>query len=91
MAKAIYQYKVNSAGDIPLENRRPVVALGIQGPAGTVFSINNGDDIQIGQYGIYELDLSGGLGLIQTIKIVEPPTDTVIVDTIYDITEGGVL
>jgi hypothetical protein len=36
-----------------------VTQLGIQASPGTIFTLNNGTDIQIGKTGIYELDLEG--------------------------------
>ena len=68
----------------------PVIQLGIQALPGTTFRINGGNNIQIGQYGLYELDLSelGGQILDLTfIKIVTNETHNInsaLVDIVYE-------
>ena len=52
-----------------IENGWIITKLGIQGPTDTKFQINGGGPILIGQYGIYELDLSNGLGVITSLKL----------------------
>ena len=61
---------------------KKVYKLGIQGPAGTKFIINGYADatyqegtawdhvIEINQYGIYELDLKEGLGVIISLEFI---------------------
>lgn len=47
-----------------------IVALGIQAPPNTAFTINGGNEIYIGSTGIYELNLqSGNLGTINSLII----------------------
>lgn len=73
-----------------------IVAIGIQGPRGTRFCINESelqDDnaIVLGKTGIYELDLTNGFGLITSI-IIEiknlQPAEQVIVDYLYKAEEA---
>ena len=61
-----------------------VIKLGIQGPPGFQFSLNNGDLITLGKYGIYELDLMG-IGYITnfTWKETSIGNHTVYVDYVY--------
>lgn len=71
---SVYQFKYNNENDIPKDNilkeLGPVVTIGLLGPAGTKFTINNGGDIEIGSFGRYELDLSkGDLGRIVSLQI----------------------
>ena len=63
------------------------VRLGIQGPEGLQFALNvttfptseegviNPQIITLGKYGIYYLDLTGGLGLIQGVVFNNPSAD----------------
>ena len=51
-----------------------VIKIGIQGPAGTKFTLNNGSNIEIGAYGIYELDITG-LGYITDMRLISLPND----------------
>lgn len=86
------------------ENNEIVTKLGIQAPPGCVFQVNTNDNagsITIGLYGIYEIDLSGGLGTIQSLSTnVEQLTtinqtdafvqiNKIIVDYVYESTEPG--
>ena len=68
----------------------PVIKLGIQAPPGIRFTINGGGKIEIGAYGIYELDLSGGLGKITDITFSDEKllgeSEKILVDIVY---EGG--
>ena len=62
---------------------KAICKLGIQAEPGTKFTINsenddNGGQIEIGKYGIYELDLSGGLGTILSIKLVSEDKEAII-------------
>lgn len=66
------------------------VRIGVQGPQNTQFALNvnnfpdTDDDsriITLGKYGIYYLDLTGGLGLIQNICFESAPVaETVLID-----------
>lgn len=65
------------------------VRIGVQGPQNTKFALNvdnfpEEDDsriITLGKYGIYYLDLTGGLGLIQNICFESAPgTGEVLID-----------
>ena len=60
--------------------------IGILAPQGTEFSLNNGDNIMyIGQYGVYELDLTKENSLITKITISSiPEGGSVIVDYINE-------
>lgn len=89
----IYQIIIGEGGrDMPTPNTNvldyyPVIKLGIQGPPGTIFQINNGSDIEIGAYGIYELDFSSGLGKIMDLKIKKCEFKTIkklIIDIVYE-------
>lgn len=81
---------VETTGEI-LTNNEKVVALGIQGKPGTTFKINGGNNIVIGKTGIYELDLTNGLGLITSLDIIELPTpiQPMLVDILYVANEIG--
>lgn len=65
-----------------------VVMLGIQAAPGTPFKLNNGSTIQMGYFGIYELDLNRIGGLVNSIKIAKaatyPKDSKVIVDILYE-------
>lgn len=66
------------------------IRIGVQGPQSTQFALNvnsfpeaAGDSriITLGKYGIYYLDLTGGLGLIQNIYFnTAPVKGTVLID-----------
>ena len=65
------------------------VRIGVQGPENTQFALNvngfpkAGDSriITLGKYGIYYLDLTGGLGLIQNICFnAAPSKGAVLID-----------
>lgn len=81
------QITTQEKGEI-LKNNEKVVALGIQGPPETIFQINGGSDIKIGKTGIYELDLTNGLGLITSINFTEVPGN-ILVDILYITNELG--
>lgn len=70
-----------------LENYSGVTRLGIQGAPGIEFSINEGGTIVMGQYGIYELDLSNGLGVITNLQFTRYPENAVqkkiYIDIVY--------
>ena len=69
-----------------LGNKIPVIKLGIQGQPNVSFSINDGNNIILGQYGIYELDLSG-IGQIISLKFNGGNVDEnrkLIVDIVYE-------
>ena len=85
-----------------LQNYNTVLQLGIQAPPGTIFTINAGNNtsigsaIEIGDTGIYELDLKDSLTYITTLALMVPSylyaTSTkqaleafdVIVDILYE-------
>ncbi len=74
MSKTIQQVKYT---DPILENKEvfsrvQVTKLGIQGPPGTLFTLNGGSKIQLNQYGVYEIDLTG-LGFITIMVITSGP------------------
>lgn len=93
MAKKIHQFtdeNIVFEGNI-LQNYPRVTKLGIQGqPNYTSFKINGSNDsIVIGRYGIYELDLTGLGGMINSLEFVNTVDNKdykMIVDIIY---EGG--
>ena len=92
MAKSIEQIIVDKFNENIIPGKH-VYKLGIQGAPGTVFQINNGTDITIGKYGIYELDLSMVGGVITTLVFISNANEdvSIIVDIISeDSTEGGV-
>ena len=69
-----------------LGDKVPVVKLGIQGQPNVSFSINGGNNIILGQYGIYELDLSG-IGQIISLKFnggSVSDKNILIVDIVYE-------
>lgn len=59
-----------------------VIKLGIQAPANTTFHINGSNAIHVGDFGIYELDLSG-VGKINSL-IFDDNITNVIVDVVYE-------
>lgn len=69
--------KLNSSswnkGQNLLENKL-VTKLGIQGTPGAIFRINGGNTITLGQYGIYELDVTG-LGYLISFIVTSLPED----------------
>lgn len=97
MSKQIKQFILDQEADLQsnsykslLDGER-VVMLGIQAAPGTPFRLNKGTDIQMGYFGIYELDLNRIGGVIQSIEIKQaaqyPKNSKVIVDILYE-TEG---
>ena len=97
MAKRIHQFKNIALNDNiltdDLNNKDyfPVIKLGIQAVPGVKFSLNGGGNIEIGRYGIYELDLTNLGGLITSIifpndEVNEEHKADIIVDIVY---EGG--
>lgn len=88
MAKKIHQFTGITAGINIIAEYFPVIKLGIQAPAGTQFILNGGSSaITVGNYGIYELDLTNLGGLINSIVFKEnDEINQVIVDIVY---EGG--
>ena len=93
MSKQIKQFVYNqndltdSYTELLTHNER-VVMLGIQATPGTPFKINNGTSIQMGVFGVYELDLNRIGGLVNSIKIAQAPSfpegSKVIVDVLYE-------
>ena len=76
-----------------LENYGPVTQLGIQAAPGTTFKINNGGEITVGNTGVYELDLEGGLGQIHELKFTEElilnnEYPKVFIDIVYESQEA---
>ena len=86
------------------ENNEIVTKLGIQAPPGCIFQVNTNDNagnIAIGLYGVYEIDLSGGLGTIQSLSTNVAQLTTleqtnaftqinkIIVDYVYETTTTG--
>lgn len=71
-----------------LNSNERVVMLGIQAAPGTPFKLNDGTAIQMGYFGIYELDLNRIGGLVSSIKIAQaatyPEGSKVIVDILYE-------
>lgn len=68
-----------------------VMMLGIQAAPGTPFKINHGTPIQMGLFGVYELDLIRIGGLVNSIELAQassyPEGSKVIVDILYEM--GG--
>lgn len=85
-----------TAGNI-FDNYKLVSKLGIQGPIGLKFYLNNGQyPITIGKTGIYELDLEGLNGCINQIRFDQAditaffPNDNIVNRLLIDIVyEGG--
>ena len=75
MSLKLKQYKGRTGSGNPwdvLQLGEYVHAFGIQAPQGTKFKLNGGnDEIIIGATGIYELDLRGGLGIINKIVVLD--------------------
>lgn len=93
--RAIKQYvfdKTNLILDKNLIANLKVVAFGLQAPPGTGFTCNNGNEIIVGQTGIFELDLQGYAYIIE-LKIVSAALedgDKIIIDILYE-SEGKML
>lgn len=66
-----------------LNEKEKVSVLGIQGAPGTLFSINNGGNMVISEFGSYEIDLSQFDSVITSIKILSSNSN-VIVDMLYE-------
>lgn len=70
-----------------LESHAPVVQIGVNGAPGTRFRINNGSIIELGQWGVYELDLyTNNLGRIISFTIEEynfTAVSKLLIDIIY--------
>ena len=93
MAKQVHQIIIDKSSNEKnvIEGYNPVVKLGIQGPSGTTFQINNGSIIEIGTYGIYELDLIGLGGQIKSLVFTNIGDEgSIIVDIVYESYSGGV-
>lgn len=97
MSKQIKQFILDQEADLQpngykslLDGER-VIMLGIQAAPGTPFRINGGTDIQMGYFGIYELDLNRIGGIVYSIEIKQaaryPKNSKVIIDILYE-TEG---
>lgn len=75
-----------------------VIKLGIQGRPNTIFNLNGGTNIYIGDTGIYEIDLEG-LGTIQTIQFdpdslqqysgLENVNSRLLIDIVYEGSGGN--
>ena len=63
----------------------PTKHLAIIGEANVKFSLNGGNTITIGQYGIYEIDLTNTEGTIYSLTFDASGTEncTLIIDSIY--------
>lgn len=82
MAKVGQIIKITT-GENVLKDYAPVIKIGIQAPEDTMFQLNNGSDIKMGKYGIYELDLEG-LGYIESLVFKGEIKDDIIVDIVYE-------
>ena len=83
MKIAIHQFVGVTSETNILEGYGPVIKLGIQGPPGTEFYLNNSPfSSRIGMHSIYELDLSCVGGQIYNLKFNTPSPD-IIVDIMY--------
>ena len=70
-----------------------VTALGIQAPPGTQFSINGDSDMEMGPFGIYELDLERIGGIVSSLTLTAPAKNAsqgaqIIIDYIYESGRG---
>lgn len=75
--------------DKELLEGKKVISLGIQGSPDDTFTINSdGTNIKLGKTGIYELDLTNGLGLITNLKF-SVIKSTVLVDILYLVDQEG--
>lgn len=94
MSKQIKQFILDQEADLQpnsykslLDGER-VIMLGIQAAPGTLFKINGGTDIQMGYFGIYELDLNRIGGIVYSIEIKQaaryPKNSKVIIDILYE-------
>ena len=95
MAKRIKQYALRQQ-DIGqrkvIFEDKTVTALGIQAAPGTKFTINGGSPIEMGFFGIYELDLERIGGIVSSLAFVGRASDAkdsalILVDIVYE--EGG--
>ena len=59
--------------------------IGIQGPAGLQFKINEGSNIEMGIYGLYELDLSENQGQIRNVQVVSIPEEPSLAYILIDL------
>ena len=78
--------KLSSTKNYDIVFEYPVVQIGIQAPSGTQFALNGGGTIEIGAYGIYELDLRDvGKIINMTIKTKEfLPTSDIYIDIVQE-------
>lgn len=83
MAK-VTQITVNTLDVDILSSYAPVVRLGIQAEPGATFKINSGNDIVMGGYGIYELDLTGLEGYISSLIFQDLKGRSAFVDIVYE-------
>lgn len=86
MAK-IGQIKIDNKSAINsnvLSKHAPVTKIGIQAPSGTKFQLNQGSEIEMGAYGIYELDITG-LGYIDSLvfKTTFAEDEYALIDIVY--------
>lgn len=82
-----YTYKSEDTNWHSILRGESVIALGIQGPAGTKFYLNGNanDIITLGATKIYELDLRNGLGTIIELQIQAVEVgDQVMIDILYE-------
>ena len=89
IAQAIIAKNDLSEGPVNVFEDVTVTVLGIQAPPGTEFSINNDSEMEMGLFGIYELDLENLGGIVSSLTIVAIPEDAsentrVIVDYVYE-------
>ena len=70
----IGQIIIKSASEKNQLENKLVTKLGVQGTPGATFQINGGNDITLGQYGIYELDVTG-LGYLISFVVTSLPAD----------------
>ena len=86
----IGQIKVQKASNNNiLAKYAPIIRLGLQGPPGTKFKINNSDEITMNEYGVYELDLTNTGAYINSLEIISiNENKQVLIDIIY-LGQGG--
>lgn len=85
----VKQIKLDVDNYYPTENLlkdyAPITKIGILAPPGSIFQLNEGNDIEMGQYGIYELDITN-LGYIDSLVIKsnsEKESKPILVDFVY--------
>lgn len=83
MAKKFAQFKITSASaDNIFGKINSVYSIQLQSEPGTIFQLNSGSNIKVGETGLYKIELAKPL--IKTLTITTLPSGSALIDIIYE-------